>query len=273
MLELIKEIFSYHFMVRAFIVGGLVALCASLLGVTLVLKRFSMIGDGLSHVGFGALSVAMVMNTAPLAIAVPIVIAAAFFILWISENGKMKGDAAIGLISSSAIAIGITITALSNGMNADVYSYMFGSVLSMQKSDVILSVLLSIAVLSMFLFLYDKIFSVTFDESFTKASGIKTGYYNILLALLTAITIVVGMRIMGTMLISGLIIFPALSSMRVFQSFRSVIVSSAVISVFCFFSGIIISYLFSIPTGASIVLTNLSIFLLFTVIGKMGILR
>lgn len=267
-MELLREIFSYGFMVRAFIVGGLVALCASLLGVILVLKRYSMIGDGLSHVGFGALSVAMVLNAAPLSISVPVVVIAAFCLLRISENGKIKGDAAIGIISSSAIALGVTITALSSGLNADVYSYMFGSVLSMGKGDVILSVILSIVVLTIFFLFYDKIFAVTFDEAFAKATGTKVNFYNMLLAFLTAITIVVGMRIMGTMLISGLIIFPALSSMRVFRSFKGVILSSAVISIFCFFTGILASYIWSVPTGASIVLSNLGMFLIFTLIGK-----
>lgn len=267
-MELLREIFSYGFMVRAFIVGGLVALCSSLLGVILVLKRYSMIGDGLSHVGFGALSVAMVLNAAPLSISVPVVVIAAFCLLRISENGKIKGDAAIGIISSSAIALGVTITALSSGLNADVYSYMFGSVLSMGKGDVILSVILSIVVLTIFFLFYDKIFAVTFDEAFAKATGTKVNFYNMLLAFLTAITIVVGMRIMGTMLISGLIIFPALSSMRVFRSFKGVILSSAVISIFCFFTGILASYIWSVPTGASIVLSNLVMFLIFTLIGK-----
>lgn len=266
----VLELFSYHFMLRAFVIGGLVALCASLLGVTLVLKHYSMIGDGLSHVGFGALSAAMVMNAAPLAVAVPVVILAAFFLLRISENAKLKGDAAIGLISSSAIAIGVTVTALSSGMNVDVYSYMFGSILSMSESDVVLSVALSVAVLLVFILCYHTIFAVTFDESFAKANGTKTGFYNMLLAVLTAVTIVVGMRIMGTMLISGLIIFPALSSMRIFQNFKSVMISSAVISVLCFFAGMILSYLFAIPTGASIVLTNLFVYLLAVCIGKLA---
>lgn len=266
----VLELFSYHFMLRAFVIGGLVALCASLLGVTLVLKHYSMIGDGLSHVGFGALSAAMVMNAAPLAVAVPVVILAAFFLLRISENAKLKGDAAIGLISSSAIAIGVTVTALSSGMNVDVYSYMFGSILSMSESDVVLSVALSAAVLLVFILCYHTIFAVTFDESFAKANGTKTGFYNMLLAVLTAVTIVVGMRIMGTMLISGLIIFPALSSMRIFQNFKSVMISSAVISVLCFFAGMILSYLFAIPTGASIVLTNLFVYLLAVCVGKLA---
>lgn len=267
MTELIY-MFSYQFMLRAFVIGGLVSLCAALLGVTLVLKHYSMIGDGLSHVGFGALSVAMVMNMAPLVIAVPVVIFAAFFLLRISESTKLKGDAAIGLISSSAIAIGVTVTSLSGGMNSDVYSYMFGSILSMNERDVILSVGLSIAVLFVFIFCYHTIFAITFDEGFAKANGTKTGVYNILLAILTAVTIVVGMRIMGTMLISGLIIFPALSSMRLFQNFKSVIISSAVLSLCCFFAGMVLSYLFALPTGASIVLANLFVFLCMACLGK-----
>ncbi len=268
-MAVLSEMFSYHFMVRAFVIGGLVALCASLLGVTLVLKHYSMIGDGLSHVGFGALSIAMVMNVAPLMVAIPVVIVAAFLLLRISEEGKLKGDAAIGLISTSAIAVGVTVTALSGGMNTDVYSYMFGSILSMNKNDMVLCIVLSVVVLLVFVLCYHAIFAVTFDEGFAKANGVKTGFYNILLAVLTAITIVVGMRIMGTMLISGLIIFPALSSMRLFQNFRSVIVSAAFVSVVCFFVGMIVSYLFSIPTGASIVLANLFVFLLAAGAGKM----
>lgn len=267
-MTVLQEMLSYHFMVRAFVIGGLVALCASLLGVTLVLKHYSMIGDGLSHVGFGALSVAMVMNVAPLVVAIPVVILAAFLLLRISEEGKLKGDAAIGLISTSAIAVGVTVTALSGGMNADVYSYMFGSILSMNKSDMVLCIVLSAVVFLVFLLCYHAIFAVTFDESFAKANGVKTGFYNMLLAVFTAITIVVGMRIMGTMLISGLIIFPALSSMRLFQNFRSVMISSAILSVLCFFVGMIASYLFSIPTGASIVLVNLFVYLLAAVVGR-----
>lgn len=263
------EMFSYQFMIRAFIVGGLVALCASLLGVTLVLKHYSMIGDGLSHVGFGALSAAMVMNAAPLSVAVPAVILAAFCLLRLSENGKLKGDAAIGMVSSSAIAIGVTVTSLSGGMNADVYSYMFGSVLSMNREDVVLSVVLSAAVLLVFILCYHTIFAVTFDESFAKANGTRVGLYNIMLAVLTAVTIVVGMRIMGTMLISGLIIFPALSSMRVFRSFKGVMISAAVVSLLCFFVGMTLSYFLAVPTGASIVLTNLAAYILFVCAGKM----
>jgi len=260
MIDLLIEMLSYSFILRAVTVGMLVSLCSALLGVSLVLKRHSMIGDGLSHVGFGALSVAMVMNLAPLKVAVPVVIAAAFLLLRISENSRIRGDAAIALISSSSIAVGVTAASLASGMNTDVYNFLFGSILAMSEEDVVISAVLSFIVLLLFFFFYHKIFAVTFDENFARATGTKAGIYNTMIALLTAVTIVVGMRIMGSLLISGLIIFPALSSMRVFRSFRGVIITSALISVVCFFCGIIVSYAFATPTGASIILANLLVF-------------
>jgi len=269
------SILTSHFVIRAVVVGTLVSLCASLLGVSLVLKRYSMIGDGLSHVGFGSLSVAMVLNLIPalgfdinpLQVSIPIVLTAAFFLLKISENSKIQGDAAIALISSSALAIGVIITAAGKGMNLDVMSYMFGSILIMTQNDVYLSVGLSIIVISLFLIFYKQIFLVTFDESFSTATGTNTGAYKMLIATLTALTIVIGMRIMGTLLISSLIIFPALTSMRVFKSFSKVVISSAVISVVCFFLGILISIQFEIPTGASVVAANMIMFLSFWAVG------
>lgn len=265
---IIKTLLSYPFMRQALIVGPLVSLCASLLGVSLVLKRYSMIGDGLSHVGFGALSLAMALNLAPLKVSIPIVVISAFFLLKLSQNSKIKGDSAIAIISSSALAIGVTITSLTSGLSTDINNYMFGSILSLSKSDVYLSVILSILVVILFVLFYHKIFAVTFDENFSKATGIHSDFYNFLIAILTAITIVVGMRLMGSLLISSLIIFPALSSMRIFNSFKSVIVSSAVISIVCFLVGIFSSYVFGTPTGASIVIVNLIIFLTFWCIGK-----
>lgn len=265
--DVFTELFSYSFLTRAMIVGVLVSLCAALLGVSLVLKRYSMIGDGLSHVGFGALSVALAMNVAPLQVSVPVVVIAAFLLLRISNNSRIKGDAAIALISSSSLAIGVLVTSLTTGMNTDVYSYMFGSILAMSESDVVLSVALSIVVLILFILFYHKIFAITFDENFARATGTRTELYNMLLALLTAVTIVVGMRIMGAMLISSLIIFPALTSMRVFRRFQSVILSSAVISVVCFFFGMAASYWFDTPAGASIVGVNIIMFGLFALLG------
>lgn len=263
MLNIINELLSYEFIVRAFAVGMMVSLCASLLGVSLVLKRYSMIGDGLGHVGFGALCVAVALNMAPLAVSVPVVIIAAAVLLRLSQNGRIKGDAAIAVISSSALAIGIIATSLTKGMNIDVYNYMFGSILAMSRYDVYVGVALSMAVLSLFVFLYNKIFAVTFDENFARATGINVAFYNTLIAVLTAVTIVVGMRIMGTLLISSLIVFPALTAMRLCSSFKGVVVCSGTVSVICFFLGMILSYVMEIPVGASVVVLNLFAFLSF----------
>jgi len=264
MLDLLQELFSYPFVVRALLVGTLVALCASLLGVSLVLKRYSMIGDGLSHVGFGTLALAMAMNLGPLEVSIPLMLLAAFLLLRVSENSRIKGDAAIALISSSSLAIGVVIIAMTSGMNADLCNYMFGTILAMSTSDLYLSVAVASIVLILYIIFYNKIFLVTFDEGFAKATGTKTSYYNMLIAFLTALIIVIGMRMMGAMLISSLIIFPALTSMRIFRSFKSVVISSAILSVFCFFMGIVISFTISTPAGASVVIVNLAAFCLFT---------
>ena len=269
MLEAITAMFSYTFLIRALEVGLLISLCAALLGVSLVLKRYAMIGDGLSHVGFGALALAAVMNWAPLAVAVPVVIIAAFFLLRISESRKLKGDSAIALISTSSLAIGVMAVSLTSGMNTDVNNYLFGSILAMSDADVVLSVGLSVVVLILFLLCYSRIFAVTFDESFARATGIHTGAYNVLIAVLTAVTIVLGMRMMGALLISALIIFPALSAMRVCKSFKSVIILAACISVFCFLVGLLVSYLFNTPTGATVVIADLVVFLLCCVAGAL----
>lgn len=267
MFDLFAELFSYPFIVRAVIVGILVSLCASLLGVSLVLKRYSMIGDGLSHVGFGSLAVATAMNVAPLSVSVPVVVLAAFLLLKVTESSKIKGDAAIALISTSSLAVGVIVISLTTGMNVDVCNYMFGSILAMSKSDVKLSIALSVAVLVLFIVFYNRIFAITFDETFAKAIGLKTNLYSMLIALLTAITIVLGMRIMGVLLISSLIIFPALTSMRVCKKFKTVTISSAIVSVVCFFAGIVISYVFATPTGASIVVVNIIAFIAYWLVG------
>jgi zinc transport system permease protein len=263
MFSVLLEMFSYTFLVRAVIVGALVSLCAALLGVSLVLKRYSMIGDGLSHVGFGALALATALNAAPLTVAIPVVIAAAFLLLRLSESSKIKGDAAIALISTASLAIGVVIISQSTGMNTDVCNYLFGSILAMNKIDVYLSIGLSAAVLILFVLFYNKLFAITFDETFARAGGIKTHLYNMLIALLTALTIVLGMRMMGAMLISSLIVFPALTSMRIFKKFKTVTICSAVVAILCFFTGVVISYLYAVPTGASVVIINITAFLLF----------
>lgn len=263
------SLFAYDFIVRALVAGSLVSLCAALLGVTLVLKRYSMIGDGLSHVGFGTLAIAMALNLSPLLVSLPVSILAAFFLLRLSSSEKgLKGDSAIALISSSALAIGILVSSAVSGLNTDVTAYLFGSILALGKNDVIISVILSIVVLLLFILCYRNIFMVTFDPNFATSAGIKSANYDRLIALLTALTVVIGMRLMGAMMISSLIIFPALTSMRVCKSFFAVTLLSAVLSVICFFTGIAFSFFFSLPAGASIVVVNLVAFLIAALIGK-----
>ena len=266
-LDKLIEMFSYPFMVRAILVGTMVSLCSALLGVSLVLKRYSMIGDGLSHVGFGALAIAAAANAAPLTVAIPVVVLAAVLLLRISGSSKIKGDAAIALISTSALAVGVMVISMTTGMNTDVYNYMFGSILAMSSGDVRMSVLLSAAVLILYILFYHKIFAITFDETFALATGVKANLYNTLIAVLTAVTIVLGMRMMGALLISSLIIFPALTSMRVCRTFKSVVINSAVISVVCLFIGITVSYVWATPAGASVVIVNIGALLIYTIVG------
>ena len=260
-MSLLLEMFTYPFILRAFVVGILVALCAALLGVPLVLKRYSMIGDGLSHVSFGALAVAVACGWAPLPVSIPVVIVAALLLLRMTERSRMGADAAIAVTSASALAVGVIVTSLTTGMTTDVDNYMFGSVLAMTKGDVALSVVLSVTVLALYLLFYHQIFAVTFDESFSRATGLKVDACNTLLAILTALTIVLGMRMMGAMLISSLVIFPALTAMRLFKSFRGVILCAAVTSVVCFCVGLTISFGFSTPVGATVVAADLTVFL------------
>lgn len=255
-------IFSYPFMQRALIAGVLVSLCAALLGVSLVLKRYSMIGDGLSHVSFGALAIAVALGVTPLYFSIPVVILAAFFLLRMASHPRWNSDAAIAVMSASALAIGIIVISQTTGMTTDVDNYMFGSVLAMTEADVVLSVALCIAVLVLFILFYHKLFAVTFDENFSRATGLKVDRYNTLLSILTALTIVLGMRMMGAMLISSLVIFPALTAMRLFKSFRGVVMCAAITSVACFCAGLVASFTLSTPVGASVVVANLGLFLL-----------
>ena len=267
MLEALGQMLSYPFMVRALAVGIPVALCAALLGVSLVLKRFSMIGDGLSHVGFGALAVATVLNAAPTAVAVPVVVAAAFLLLRMSEKNHVRGDAAIALISAGSLALGVMAVSLSGGTNVDVMNYMFGSILALSKADVLLSAVLCGAILVLYAVFYPLIFSITFDENFAGATGTPTKLCNMLLAAMTAVTVVMGMRLMGALLISSLIIFPSLSAMRVFKSFRAVVICSGALAVGGFAVGLALSYLFSTPTGAGVVCVDAVIFGILALIG------
>ena len=263
MFKVLGSMLSYDFMIRAIIVGSLVSLCSALLGTSLVLKRYSMIGDGLSHVGFAALAIAYALQLAPMSVSIPICVIAAFFLLQLEENSKIKGDAATALLCSGALAVGVMTISLTSGMNTDVCNYMFGSILAISPSDMRLSVILSVVVLFLYIFFYPRIFAVTFDENFAKASGTNPRFYNMVLALLTSITIVLGMRMMGTLLISSLIVFPSITAMRVCKNFLATIILASLLSLFGFFVGMTLSFLYSIPTGASIVVIDIVLFFLF----------
>ncbi len=267
MLDFLIDIFSTPLILRAALVGLLVSVCAALLGVSLVLKRYSMIGDGLSHVAFGSLSIAYALNFAPLAVTIPVVVLAAFLLLRVSENSRINGDSAIALIASTSLAAGIICTNLSR-VNIDVNSFMFGSILLIDKSELMICIPLALAVIGVFVIFYHEIFLVTYDEDFARASGTRVGAYKTVLALLTALTVVIGMRIMGTLLISSLVIFPALTAMRVFRSFKKVVVCSATVSVAAFLAGLFMTIAFDIPAGASIVAANAVMFVIFSIAGK-----
>ncbi len=272
MLSTLEYYFSHPFVCYAFIVVLLIALCSSLLGVPLVLKRFSFIGDGLSHVAFGAMAVAAVTGiTNRTIIILPVTVVAAVLILRTGQNTKIRGDASIAMISVGALATGYMLMNLfpvSSNVSADVCGSLFGSnsILTLKESDVWLCTIMAVIVLAVFVLFYNKIFSVTFDENFAKATGISSDGYNLVIAIITAIIIVLAMNLVGSLLISALIIFPALSAMRIFKSFRSVIICSAITSVICATSGIIFSILFSTPVGATIVVAYLAVFLIFSII-------
>ncbi len=265
---------QYPFVRYALIVGVLIALCSSLLGVTLVLKRFSFIGDGLSHVAFGGLAIASVVNLSnQMLLVLPITIVSAILLLRTGQNAKIKGDAAIAIISVSALALGYLIMNIfptSSNVSGDVCTTLFGStsILTLTESDVILCCILSLIVLAIFILFYNKIFAVTFDETFSKSTGTKTNAYNLLIAIVIALIIVVAMNLVGSLLISALVIFPALSAMRIFNTFKSVTIFAAIISVACALIGILISILAGTPVGATIVAVDLVGFIACTVIGK-----
>jgi zinc transport system permease protein len=269
MIDSIVQMFSYSFMVRAFITGLFISACASIIGVSLVLKHYSMMGDGLSHVGFGTLAIAVVLNQSPLYLSLPVVMLCAFLLLSLSKRSKIHADAAIALISTSALALGVMLLSVTTGMNTDVCNYLFGSILGMKISDMYLTILLCSVIIVLYVLFYPKIFAITFDETFAKASGLKVKYYNLALALMSAVIITLGMRMMGALLISNLIVIPALTAMRVCRSFKNVVLYSLAISLFCFAAGLYVSYEFSTPTGASIVLINVALFLIHVVIEKL----
>lgn len=277
MAEIIDKLGMYlefPFVQYALIAGVLISLCSSLLGVTLVLKRFSFIGDGLSHVAFGALAIASVMKlTNNMLVVLPVTIICAVLLLRTGQNAKIKGDAAVAMISVGSLAIGyllMNIFSTSSNLSGDVCSTLFGStsILTLTEFEVWLCVALSIVVVLVFVFFYNKIFAVTFDESFARAVGTKAGAYNLLIAVIIAVIIVLAMNLVGSLLISALVIFPALSAMRVFNSFKSVTLCSVVFSVICTTLGIIVSILFGTPVGSTIVAVDITGFIIFSVLGK-----
>ena len=259
MIETLIEYLQFPFVRYALIVGVLIALCSSLLGVTLVLKRFSFIGDGLSHVAFGAIAIASVCNlTNQMVLVLPITVISAILLLHTGQNAKIKGDAAIAMISVSALAFGyllMNIFSTSSNLSGDVCSTLFGStsILTLTQKEVWLCIVLSIVVVAIFILFYNKIFAVTFDENFAKAAGTRTDLYNLLIATVIAVIIVLAMNLVGSLLISALVIFPALSAMRLFRNFKNVTICSAVLSVFCALLGVIISILAGTPVGSTIV--------------------
>lgn len=272
--DLLMEYFSYEFVWFALIVGTLIALCSSLFGVVLVLKRFSFIGDGLSHVAFGALAIATVMDvTDNMLIVLPVTVVCAVLLLKTGQNTKIKGDAAIAMVSAGALALGYLIMSLfsaSGNVAGDVCSTLFGSfsIITLARYEVALCIILSIIVISLFVVMYNRIFSVTFDESFARACGTRSSLYNLLIAVVTAVIIVLAMNLVGSLLISALLIFPALSAMRISRTFKSVVVASAIISTVCALLGILCAILISTPVGPTVVAADILAFLICYVTGK-----
>jgi len=265
--NLINDMLFFTFMQRALIVGLLVSLCAALLGVNLVLKRYAMIGTALGNVGFMVMAIAGIIDIAPVAVSMPIVILAAFIMLRMSEKSRVKGDSVVALVSTSSIAIGVIFTGLTTGITLHICTVMFGSIFVMTQLDMYLSIAVSIVVVGLFVFFYKQLFAVTHDENFAKATGTKVEIYKSLLAILTAVTIVLGMRMMGAMLIAALTIFPALSAMQLCKRFLSVVITSAIVGVLCFLVGMLVSFGLDLPPGASVVGVNLILYTVFCIIG------
>ncbi len=262
----IYEILSYSFIQKALVVGILIAISSAILGIFLVLKKYSMIGDGLSHVGFFAVALALILNQSTILISIPIVVTSSLIIKYLTKKGDLDGDAAIAMISSSAMALAIFIISITKGMNADINSYLFGSILAINNLELILSIVLSIIVIISIVFLYNKFFAITYDEEFCKAIGIKVDRYNNILLILTSIVIVLGIKILGSLLISSLIIFPVISALRVSKSFKNTILIAILISIISVILGIFVSGMANVPTGATIVLVNLAIYIILSII-------
>lgn len=267
-MALIMEALQQDFIVRGIIVGSLIGISASFLGIFLVFKKQSMIGDGLAHVSFATVAIALLLNKSPLLVSIPLVILSSFLILRLNEKAHIHGDAAIGLISSFAVALGVLISSIANGFNVDLFSYLFGSILVISKMDLFLSIILSILVILIICVFYNSLFAMTYDEDFAKVSGINCKLINYLISILTSIVVVLGIRVVGTMLISSMIIFPTVTALQVSSGFKSTILISSIISVTSVILGTLISYIFNFPTGATIVFINGIFFVLFFLMRK-----
>ncbi len=261
-----QEIFKQDFMIKALITGIFIAISCSLLGVFLVLKNMSLIGDGLAHVSFAAIAIGLLVSDKPIIISIPIVIVASFLVLLLKEKAKIDADATIGLLSSFSIAVGVIIASVAKGFNIDLFSYLFGSILFISPSEMILSGLLAIILIVLVLLFYNDLFSITFDENFAKISGIKVRRINYLLSVLISVTIVLGIRIVGTMLISSLIVFPSVSALQISKGFKRTLLFSVLFSMIAVVLGIVFSYILNVPTGALIVVVNAIIFLITLII-------
>lgn len=261
-----QEIFKQDFMIKALITGIFIAISCSLLGVFLVLKNMSLIGDGLAHVSFAAIAIGLLVSDKPIIISIPIVIVASFLVLLLKEKAKIDADATIGLLSSFSIAVGVIIASVAKGFNIDLFSYLFGSILFISPSEMILSGILAIILIVLVLLFYNDLFSITFDENFAKISGIKVRRINYLLSVLISVTIVLGIRIVGTMLISSLIVFPSVSALQISKGFKRTLMFSVLFSMIAVVLGIIFSYILNVPTGALIVVVNAIIFLITLII-------
>lgn len=266
----ILNLLSYTFIQRAILCGIAISFSAALIGVILTLKNYSMIGHGLGEVGFAALALAMALNLPPIGVAIPIVIISAIIIMFISQKKGESADIIIALVATGALAIGVIITSATSGFGTDTYNYMFGSILAMTQSDVILSVIITVLSIGIYLVFYNRLFLVTFDEKYAKASGISVTFYQFLIALITALVVVVGMRMMGTMLISSLIVFPAIIAKKFTTSFKGLVVMSVITSILCFLIGIFTSFFLNMPTGAGIVLVYLVLLIISTICCKLA---
>ena len=259
--NIVQEIFKQDFMIKALLSGVFIAIACSLLGVFLVLKNMSLIGDGLAHVSFAAIAIGLLVSDKPLIISIPLVIIASFIVLLMKEKAKIDADATIGLLSSTSIALGVIIASLAKGFNVDLFSYLFGSILFINNSEVLISFLLATSIVILIIVFYNDLFSLTFDENFASISGVKVKKINYLLSVFTSVTIVLGIRIVGTLLISSLIVFPSVSALQISRGFKETLIYSAIFSLIAVTIGIILSYIFNLPTGALIVLVNGVIFI------------